>query len=51
MARAKPSPAPRFTFPDHGDDPTLGGAIRPELFARLQGVDPPAAAPDEPDEG
>ena len=49
MAPRKRSDAPRYEFPDHPDDPTLGGAIRPELFARLQGDDPSEPAPaDEP---
>jgi hypothetical protein len=45
MARAKPPESPKYRFPDHEDDPTLGGAIPAELYHRLQGTEPPA---DEP---
>lgn len=46
MARAKPSQPPRYRFPGHDDDPTLGGAVPAELYHRLQGSEPAPADVD-----
>lgn len=40
-------PAAAYVWPQHPDDPTLGGAIPAELFDRLQSNAPPdPPAPD-----